>query len=742
MTRIFINNSIAQLIKIILCLFICLAVLNCSAGAVNIPENPEEISWNITAMSATYDSRRNLYIAEGDVIITGGRTRLEADYVEFSNKTKEAYARGNVLLISGEDSISCNTMTLNLADQTGVIDKGTIYFQEKNLYFNGENIRKTGEYTFTAGRGSITSCKGDSPDWRITGKDVKVTIGGYGSAKHTVLWAKKVPAAYSPYLSFPVKTKRQTGLLFPRFSSSERKGYEFEQPLFIVISRSADATIYADYMSERGIKVGSEFRYVRSDSTKGSISLDYLDDDKTDDGTEDTKDYSFSGTPTRTNTDRFWLRMKHNQELPNGFQARLDLDIVSDEDYLHEFMDGFSGYDETKQYFAKEFGRSLDEYNDYTRRNELYITRSWSNYSFGVDALWYDNIRARKQDLEDTTLQTMPAVLFDISKNPLLSSRLFYSLDSEFRSFYRKDTTAALVKGQRSDIYPKFYLPLRLGRYFSFEPSVGLRQTTWHTDDFTDIYGDSDDFRTRQMYDVRADLSTKLNRIFETDMSFADKIQHEIIPRLTYEFIPGVEQDDIPYFDELDRIEQKNLITWSIDNNFTSRKSTVDLKGEEQFTYKDFAWVRLYQTWDIKKEKNNQSRPFSDIFLEAKLDYSSYLSLDSELAWSPYDNRFNTLNGGTTLRDNRGDSLRAEYRYTRNNLESLYSRLDISITDELKAYCSIEENLDLHRTVETQAGFSIEKSCWTLHLFFSESSGEQKISFLINLHGLGEFGTQ
>ena len=94
------------------------------------------------------------------------------------------------------------------------------------------------------------------------------------------------------------------------------------------------------------------------------------------------------------------------------------------------------------------------------------------------------------------------------------------------------------------------------------------------------------------------------------------------------------------------------------------------------------------------------------------------------------------------LKDNRGDSLRTEYRYTSSISESLYSQIDVKLTNELSAYCSIEKNLDGNKTVETRAGVSIKKSCWTMNLFFSESSNDQSITFLINLHGIGEFGTK
>lgn len=707
-----------------------------------LPENPKEIPWHISALAVTFDNKRDLYIAEDEVVITGGKTRLEADYVEFSNKTKDVFAQGNVILISGEDSISCNAMSINLTTEIGTINKGTIYIQENNFYIHGENIRKTGKFTYSADKGTITSCSGDSPDWKISGRNVNVTVEGYGTASHAVLWAKKVPAAYTPFLVFPAKGKRQTGLLIPSVSSSDRKGFEYQQPLFIAISKSTDATIYADYMSDRGTKIGTEYRYVLDNKSKGSVFLDYLKDAKTDDGTLKTENYSYVTTPQRTNEDRYWFRAKIDQELPNGFTAKVDLDVASDADYLQEFQDGFSGYDETMAYFEKAFGRSLDEYDDTLRKNRLNISKSWSTYTFNADALWYDNINARRQDTADTTLQTLPSLQFDAFKQQIGASGFFYSLDSEVQSFYRQDTTEVLVNGQRTDIYPKIYLPVKLGKNFNLEPSIGLRETIWHTTDFTDINGNSDSIRTRQIPDFGTEISTKLSKIYNPENDFADKIKHEIIPKLEYAFTPDVFQDDLPLFDSLDRVAGQNLITWSFANTFTSRQAGHTPKGEETLTYRDFAYIKLSQSYDIKKKREDNPEPFSDIALDCEFYPNDFLSLDTDLTWSPYDKEFTTLNIGSTLKDKRGDELRIEYRYNETVSESVYSKIDINLTDELTAYYSIEKNLKEGETVETQTGLSLTKKCWTLSLFFTETTGDTAIAFLINLHGLGEFGTK
>ena len=117
-----------------------------------------------------------------------------------------------------------------------------------------------------------------------------------------------------------------------------------------------------------------------------------------------------------------------------------------------------------------------------------------------------------------------------------------------------------------------------------------------------------------------------------------------------------------------------------------------------------------------------------------------FFTLDMDLTWSPYDNHFNTFNIGNTIKDNRGDRLRTEYRYKTDSSESLYSKIDISLTDEVSAYFSIEENIRANRTVETTAGFALKKSCWTFNLQFADSEDDHSITFMIKLHGIGELG--
>jgi LPS-assembly protein len=745
-----IRDRILSVIGIFCC---CLACLSGGTAAAVQVEDPKTVSWNLSAGTIVYDRNTDVYTAETDVVITGGKTRLEADYVEFSNTTKEVAARGHVKMISGGDIISCNAMQVNLATETGLIDKGTVFIQKNHLYLHGEQIRKTGKFTYDAQKGSITSCDGETPDWKITGKDVQVTIEGYGFAKDTVFWARNMPALYSPFLAFPVKTQRQSGLLLPEISSSDRLGFVYDQPFFWAISPSSDATLYAGYLSERGAKIGGEFRYVIDPLSKGVWQLDYLSDDKIDDGTAATEDYRFDSTPQRTNTDRYWLRMKSDQTLPHDFFARLDVDVVSDPDYLLEFKDGLTGYDITNQNFASEFGRDLDEYDDTVRKNSLIIDQTGPGHVFAAKALWYDDVVARRIGTDDTTLQTLPGIEFSTVRRQLGRTGLYFAMDSQLDAFFRQDTVntagldrkSAKVNGRRLDISPTFYYPVKWGNAASFHPFVSLRGTAYHADQFTDIEGDDDPLRFRSLYEVGGDLTTRLNRVFTVQTAFSDKIQHQVTPGIGYRFIPRVDQDTLPFFDQLDDIQESNKLNWHLTHRFTARNPVAGQEGTLVNTYRELGWVKFYQDYSIRDERDGaetQNRPWSDIHMDARVYPFSFLSLNTELAWSPYNSHFTTLNLNTRLTSPRGDALTTAYRYTQDATESWYSRIDFKISRSLAAYYSFEKDLDRDTTIETRTGIRLNKACWGMGLELQDSDLDTRIALMIHLKGIGEFGSQ
>ncbi len=702
------------------------------------PDTP----WDITADEVNYDSKTRVYRADGNVIIQKNNKRLAADRVVFDNTTMKASASGNVIMTTGEDVITADALDLNLSTETGTLYNGQIFVKDNHFYIKGNTIEKTGEYTYRADKASVTSCKGDSPDWKITGRNLKVTIEGYGSVTHAALWARKMPVLYSPYLLFPVKTKRQTGLLAPGFGSSDRKGYEFIQPLFWAINESSDATFYAHYMSKRGEKLGVEYRYVLDDNSKGTLMVDGFTDDKTDDGTSESRYGYADDAYTRTNTDRYWFRMKQNQDLFSGFTARLDLDIVSDQDYLKEFNEGYTGFSKSRDYFESAFNRDLDPYEETTRLNQLNISRTWSAYSLNTYAQWNDNVANRRWAEDDDTVQKLPRIDFDGSRQEISGSNVYHSLESEYTYFYREDGD----KGHRIDLHPSFFYPMKFKNYFSLEPSVGLRETTWRMDTNTDTVL-KDRYISREIYDVEVDLSTEVSKVFNAKAFHIDKIRHAVKPGLTYSFIPNQDQSDLPDFDdELDVISPENLITWSLTNTFTSRSKPASNrsngKGSNPPTYHYNRFCRIYleQSYDITKHRDDDPEPFSDITGELDFNIGSYLTIDSDAKWDPYDERFNAHNVQLSLKSKRGDVLSAEHRYEKDTTESVVGTLKTVITDRLTAKFGYERNLLTEKDITKSVGVLYKAGCWSLDLSFAKEESDEKIAFTITLFGIGAFG--
>lgn len=725
------------------------------------PDADSDKPWHINAEKITYDEKADIYIASGNVSITKNDIKISADFVRFNYKTMKVDASGHVLLTSKEEFLTGSSLEFDLETKTGIIYNGTIFLKENHFYIRGDLIKKVGEHTYTADKASISTCDGDKPAWKITGRNLKITIEGYGFVKHAAFWIKDIPVMYMPYMVFPVKLKRQTGLLPPQMSYSDRNGVEYIQPFFWAINKSSDATFYEHHLQHRGDKVGLEYRYILSKNSKGTLMYDYLNDRKIDDGTgSSSEDWGYEDDNVlRPNSDRYWFRMKYDQEMPLGFSAKLDLDIVSDQDYLHEFRDGYTGFDETDEYFYKNFGRELDDYNDSTRVNRLNLNKSWFNYSMNIETRWYDNVIIRRQEELDTTLQKLPFVEFDGPKQRFLGTPFYFDLDTEYTHFYRKDGTTDqyITSCHRTDVYPRFYLPLRFKNYFTLEPSYGIRTTAWHVDEYEITPTENDRTQNRTIYDTRLDLSTEIYKIFDIDGKNVDRIKHAVRPQIVHDYIPEKIQDQYPSFDSIDRIDKKNLVTYSITNTFTSKLKEyikkTDGHNEDNnelysFKYHQFMRFKLEQSYDINKANETDPQPFSPIKGTLELVPLRYFSMDADAEWSQYEDEIVSHNVAATLFDKRGDKLFVEHRYERDSSESvqdgkesIYTHLFLKISDNLSTYGEYERNIYDKENMKKGVGFLYESQCWSIEVIYTDEAEEQKYLFMVNLYGFGQLYT-
>ena len=712
------------------------------------------LPYHIRADSLSYDETTKSYSARDHVSITRGNQSLHADAVDLNAQTMEAEAWGNVRFTSGQDRLTGTRLKMDLDKGVGTVYDGTLFIKESHFYITGGEIQKTGEDSYYIDDGSFTTCDGDLPAWKITGRDLKVKMDGYGTVRHAALWTKSVPVLYAPFLVFPAKTERQTGLLFPKISTSSRDGFTYNQPFFWAISDSSDATFYESYMEDRGLKHGVEYRYALTPASKGAVMYDYLHDQQVDDGTGDFEGFT-EDNEDRTNKDRWWFRAKSDQELPAGFRTKLDMDLVSDQDYLREFRDGYSDFDDTNDYFEEEFGRDLDDYTDTVRLNQLNLNRNWDQYSLNADLRWYDDVIARKNNDPDTTLQRLPHVQFDGSKQQLFLSPFYFDLESSYDYFWRDYGT----KGHRAYLHPRLYYPVRIFKYFDFEPSIGLRETLWHVEEFeNEAPKKEDELLTREAYDLKADFSTEFWKTFHVKGKSIDRIRHSIKPQVVYDYISVPEDEDYPYFEGIDRMEEEHLVTYSVTNLFTARsirqptqdpKTNPGSSNEPEtpvYGYRDFSRIKLSQSYDIEEARRDDGvghrRPFSDIKGEVEFKPYACLDLDGDAAWSTYDSEFTSYNATLKLCDKRGDLVSVDYRYTRDRTESIITSALVKLLHHISAYGQYERNIQESQSVRTVIGLMYEPQCWSLNFSYTDDGAmdNQEFSIAVSLSGLGGFG--
>jgi LPS-assembly protein len=520
-------------------------------------------------------------------------------------------------------------------------------------------------------------------------------------------------------------------------------------------------------MEKRGMKGGLEYRYYLDDWSKGTWMIDGFDDKKTDTGGQSSRNWGFedgSSEILRKNTERYWLRGSHHQKMPYDIKAQLDLDIVSDQDYTREFKTGHMGWQGSKDYFENVFNRDLDDYNDPIRTNRLNFNKLWPKYSLNAQFRYDLDSTIRNSHEPDLTLQQLPIIEFDGIKQRITTSPFFYNLNSQYVYYWSVDGQ----RTQRLDAHPRFYLPFQLKPFFTIEPSVGLRGTMWYLDKEEFDPEGNQKFHSRGLYDTRLDFFTEFLKVFRTEGKSFEAIKHSLRPRIVHTYIPDVDQDDLPKFDAVDRIDNQNLLTYSLTNTLTSKirkkgsfeitrrvdkdKATI-IDSATDYSYNDFLRFELEQSYDIKEAKQKDSeKPFSPIGARLDIFPGKFIALDADALWSVYDYKFLSHNIGANLWDQRGDKLSVEYRYTRNSDEislnqaqSIFGDLHVQVTDRLRVSGLYEYNFLDKTRVQTGVGLNYTADCWSFEgrvvdKVNVENKTDLNWEFKIKLFGLGEFG--
>ncbi len=682
----------------------------------------------IRADRVEYDEKAKVYSAEGEVEITRGSTRLMADRVLLHSQTLTAEAEGRARLTMPGHVLTGQRILVDMQAGTGKIYDGRIFVESSHYYLHGREIEKTGRDTYRMREGAFTTCDGSKPDWEFSAQEMEVTLEGYGTAKQAAFRFKDIPLLWTPYIFFPAKFKRQSGLLAPQWATTDRDGFIFSQPYFQTLGEDQDLTFTLTYMSKRGLDLGLEYRYNLEPGSKGMFMMDYL---HRDDQAQDLYDQGDLAEPYGS---RYWFRGMVDQRLFDGKMfLSADIDWVSDQDYLREFEFGNTGFNQSNRRLADWFGRELEPRTSLLRENKVNLRRSWAAASFNATATYWDNLATNN----DTTLQELPKLSLDATRQPVGDTGLYFQMGSSYVYDYREQGS----RGHVIEVAPKLSLPFNFNDYLYLEPSFTYKQRLFNLEGGEDQDPSTKTSGATQIWNAQIKASTYMFRVYHFG-SPQDPlaIKHGMRPYLTWEYQPDMGDDQV---DELARLSQqrKNRFAYGIKNSFTYKIIAPDDKtGELRPQYFEFLRLSFFHEFDYAEYRRNRDGHFwGNLGGRLELELPSYLYLEADSTWSPYDNRFETVNARVIARDQRGDSVTVDYRQEHEGVHQVNTRFTLAVNEEWSL--SYYNRKDLVEEIDFEQRYEVkyEGQCWGVKLFYLDTHYRERGVWLVfSLGGFGE----
>ena len=669
------------------------------------------------------------FAQEMRVKITAGQVDLSGEEgVEFFDQVEFRY---------GDRSISAESATYDRVEQTievrGTVlytdSDVTVYGEEAEVDTENEEIRFTGagfDIPQRPARGSaetirissdqtialstviFTTCPADQTDWELIAAEVELDVEkGFGTARGVKVEFKGVPILYTPYMTFPIDDRRKSGLLTPRFSERDRTGLDISAPYYLNLAPNYDMTLEPRYMSERGVQLNTEFRYLlpRSD---GRLGLEYLPDD------------------SDTNDSRSYLTYNHETMLDQGWRVVVSLADVSDDAYFEDLGDSQAVASQTH----------LDRYLDIG-----YRAPTWSLLARFQGYQTIDTAIAA----DDRPYDRVPQILF----NGQWSGDLFKFESSNELVQFDRDVGAT---GWRLDSTEEVSISLaRPGMFLT--PALALRQTNYWLDDATP--GGRDTF-SRTLPIASIDAGLIFERAPEQNRTWTQTIE----PRVLYVHVPFEDQSDIPIFDTIepdfnlvqlfrkyqylgaDRIadsEQLSLgITARLIDSRSGRESVTATLGQTRY----FGTQRV----SLPNSPPNNAN-VSDYIAEVSIYMSEAWKLDVDYQWNSETNT--TARMETSLRFTPQEDRYAgfSYRYREGLLDQGSVSLVWPVGQSWRVIAHYSYSFLEEEPLDSFLGWEYEACCWRLRLigrrYISRRTGESdsSISVQLQLRGFSDDGS-
>ncbi|MGB5834270.1 MAG: LPS assembly protein LptD [Thiohalocapsa sp.] len=475
----------------------------------------------LDAGGVSYRQNTQIIDAVGGVTLARGGQRIDADSISYDRRSGDVFTSGETYLEYPGLRIIGDDAEFNLESDTGRIDNpryrlsGPINLRGRAGIAHIDSPKVTRYENLT-----YTSCPPGSNAWALRAGKLRLDQdSGRGIAKNARLRILGIPVLYTPYIDFPIDDRRKSGFLIPSFGTSDDNGFELITPYYWNIAPNLDATFFPRYMSERGLMLGGEFRYL-SRWDRGEVTAEVMPSDK---------QFEDGGARGALNIEQEGLFFRR-------LRTRIDYSRVSDDQYL------------------EDLGNSIDTTSTRRLRQRGDVTYYGRGWSFLTSVQAFQNLD-RTSDPGSRPYERLPQLLLRINPRTL-GPGLVAGVEAEYDYFDHESK----VHGQRFAMLPAVSWPVRRS-FGHLIPSANLHLASYSLSE------QAADQPTDPGHAIPSfDLDGRL--ILERDASwFGEDALQTLEPRLFYLYTPYVDQDDTPVFDSSE-------LTFSFSNLFRSNRFT------------------------------------------------------------------------------------------------------------------------------------------------------------------------
>ncbi|KTA78726.1 LPS assembly protein LptD [Aeromonas salmonicida] len=706
-------------------------------------------------------------VYQGDVKVRQGVRKFDSDYAELDQKSRDVIAIGNIYYNDGQITVTSDkTLKSNLDTKNSELEEGKYQVHGSPVRGSADRVTMTNNnQNITLEGAQYTTCPPGQEVWTLKAGSIDIDqTEVFGEAWNASLWLYDYPVFYFPYINFPIKDERKTGLLYPGYTQSSKNGMDITQPFYWNIAPNYDATITSRFMDRRGLMEQVEFRYMPDPAHAGSLYFENLADDKQYDETPSLNEKLSDGH-------RYLLNARHTSLFAdNAMRVSVDYTKVRDRDYnyFNDFSPkvGTQVENQLQQSLMAGYFQQNWNLNTEVRTYQILLASAQQphelmpriNHNYYHQGNWYDlawntevtrfgynNTQASAQNLGDaytgTRVYTAPTLTM-----PLIDEAGYY-LDSQYKLMYTRYDQE--VPDNMSSTFTKRFTP------------EGASGVTLDEGIIT---------RTLPSFRLKGGMTFERNQDW-----FGGNANQTLEPEFQYLYVPYKDQDNIGVYDSttmrqdyyslfsdrryagLDRISDSNRVSLGV----TTR--VYDQAGDERIRLAvaqafDFVAprVKLYPSESLA---TNTRSPLS-FEGDAKINEQWFAH-----AGAQYDMDQSEISSANSALEYRREKLISQlnHRFVRDanivpntnneitDLNQIGLLLTTPLNDQWHLYGGYYQELNQNVKSDRKVGLKYDSCCWSINFNLewvntpdnvnNTSTAERSFGIQFEMKGLGSVGT-